>query len=249
MTVPICPALPSPRSGASVEIWPPVYLGLMCARLRRYQRWTCLGSLMSTSSAWLHPLPAACAGSVAEMVVKPHQCDSQSPPNAPCLDSSGLRKQPAQLRSASRPCCLLARLWPCPHVHRLPAALRLRLRRLSVRDKVELKSQIKENSRDPHWDEQFRLLVYKPDEEARPPAGRMWAEWPHGSDAVMQQHSPALQPGALLSPAAAKPEGRLLCTGLAWLREGTPCWSVQLSVSALLLPLSKHCAMHPGAMR
>ncbi len=36
-----------------------------------------------------------------------------------------------------------------------------------MREKVELKSQIKENSRDPHWGEHFRLLVYKPDEEAR----------------------------------------------------------------------------------
>ena len=39
------------------------------------------------------------------------------------------------------------------------------MRRLSVRDKVELKSQVKENSRNPEWNEHFRLLVYKPDQE------------------------------------------------------------------------------------
>ncbi|KAK9836322.1 hypothetical protein WJX81_005293 [Elliptochloris bilobata] len=37
--------------------------------------------------------------------------------------------------------------------------------KLSVRQKVELKSQIQENSRDPEWNEDFRLLVYKPDQE------------------------------------------------------------------------------------
>ena len=39
------------------------------------------------------------------------------------------------------------------------------VRRLSVREKVELKSQIKENSRNPEWNEHFRLLVYRPDQE------------------------------------------------------------------------------------
>ena len=40
-----------------------------------------------------------------------------------------------------------------------------------MRDKVELKSQVKENSRNPEWNEHFRLLVYKPDQEVwRPPA-------------------------------------------------------------------------------
>ena len=42
-----------------------------------------------------------------------------------------------------------------------------RVRRLSVRDKVELRSQVKENSRNPEWNEHFRLLVYKPDQEVR----------------------------------------------------------------------------------
>ena len=60
----------------------------------------------------------------------------------------------------------------CAHLHAAPArtgcmAAPPRPRRLSVREKVELKSQIKENSRDPKWGEHFRLLVYKPDEEAR----------------------------------------------------------------------------------
>lgn len=44
-----------------------------------------------------------------------------------------------------------------------------RVRRLSVRDKVELRSQVKENSRNPEWNEHFRLLVYKPDQEVLHP--------------------------------------------------------------------------------
>lgn len=48
------------------------------------------------------------------------------------------------------------------------------MRRLSVRDKVELKSQVKENSRNPEWNEHFRLLVYKPDQEVWHPLPQVW---------------------------------------------------------------------------